>query len=110
MVLRPPDAVGDMWLLVISTKFTRPLAKFWMDVPWALGGHPETGLWQECVLKANWAVRMNQRDMTARIGRMPSDYAEKASEYAVTAALEKQRLEKAKAAANQGAKKQSKKT
>src|SRR5262249_24533091 len=86
MVLRPPDANGDLWLLVISSKFTRPIGRFMFEPPWAVGGHPETGLWQECVIKCHWAVPFNQRDITARLGRMPSESAEKAVEYAITAA------------------------
>jgi mRNA-degrading endonuclease toxin of MazEF toxin-antitoxin module len=90
MVLRPPDANGDLWLLVISSKFTRPVGRFMFEVPWKEGGHPDTGLWRECVIKCQWAVPFNQRDISARIGRMPSELAEKAVEYAITAAEEKQ--------------------
>jgi mRNA-degrading endonuclease toxin of MazEF toxin-antitoxin module len=91
MVLRPPDANGDLWLLVISSSFTRPVGRLTFEVPWQEGGHPDTGLWRECVIKCKWAVPFNQRDISARIGRMPSEFAERAVEYAITAAEEKRR-------------------
>jgi len=39
MVFRPPDESGNLYLLAISTKFSRPVGRFMIEVPYG-GGRP----------------------------------------------------------------------
>ena len=93
MVLRPPDDAGNLYLLAISTKFTRPLSRFMIEVPFAEGGHPVTGLSRPCVLKCGWVVRFHAKNIRCRIGRIPAKYAELAVEYAISAVEEKRKTQ-----------------
>ena len=90
MVLRPPDDDGDLYLVGISTRFDRPIPRLMIELPWEAAGHPDTGLYEPCVLKCAWVVKFNESRILRRVGRMPSDIAEQAVDYAITAAEEKQ--------------------
>lgn len=56
-----------------------------LECPWAPGGHDDTGLDTRCVLKCWWVVFMNIRDFKGYLGMMPSDIAQQAVDYAITA-------------------------
>jgi hypothetical protein len=89
MVLRAPDAEGTLWLLGISTKFTMPIGRLMIELPWQLGGHPTTGLSQPCVLKAWWAIEWKVSRIIRRLGVLPPEIVERAIDFAVTAVQEK---------------------
>jgi len=89
MVLRPPDEKGNLYLLAISSKFARPIGRLMIEVPWATGGHPVTGLSRPSVLKCGWVVPFHVDKIECRKGNIPSQYADLAVEYAITAIEEK---------------------
>jgi len=89
MVLRAPDADGTLWLLGISTKYSVPVGRLMIELPWSPGGHPATGLSRPCVLKCWWAVRWNANHVIRRLGALPPDIVEQAIEYAITAIQER---------------------
>jgi hypothetical protein len=92
MVLREPDVAGNLWLVGISTKFTPPAGRLKIELPWMEGGHPETGLHRRCALVCKWVVPWNASKILRCVGVLPSSIAEKAVEYAITAAEEKKAM------------------
>ncbi len=90
MILRGPDQAGTVYLVGITSSFT-PGARLQIKLPWALGGHPITGLTMECVIKCNWVVRFNTSQIIRWIGTMPSETALQVEEYVVRDVSEKKR-------------------
>lgn len=84
MVLRGPAADGGLWLIAISTQFDRPNANpYWIECDWATGGHPLTGLDRPCVLKCDWVVRFNRRNLIDFLGEIDQTKATRASDLAL---------------------------
>lgn len=93
MVLRGPGSDGGLWVIAISTKFDTPNRnRFWIECDWQDGGHPVTGLSRPCVLKCNWVVAINRRDVIDYLGQIPLDVAERASDLALEYFQERQAL------------------
>lgn len=89
MVLREPDAAGNLWLLGISTKYDPPPRRLMIELPWHPDGHPETGLSRPCVLKCWWAIPWKAQHIKRRLGRLSPELVELAIDYALTAIAEK---------------------
>jgi len=85
MILQPPNASGNLWLLGITSEFSLPLERLTIELPWKVGGHPETGLWKRCVLKCWWFVPWRLENITCRLGKLGPDIVESATDYAITA-------------------------
>ena len=62
----------------ITGSFDRLLKPYWTDVPWAPGGHPETGLDKECVLKGNWVYSWPMAQVRPTGKFMPQEYIDRA--------------------------------
>lgn len=84
MILRGPSENGIVYLVAISTSFERPLGRLMIELPWAEGGHPDTGLSQPCVLKCFWVVRFDEKNILRRLGRLPSEIVSLAIDYVIT--------------------------
>ena len=49
-----------------------------MELPWAAGGHPDTGLNKECVLKGNWVFNWPMGQVRPTGYSMPQEYLDRA--------------------------------
>lgn len=58
----------DLDVVVITSKFRRPLkpGQFLMD--WSPGGHKETGLDKECIANCDWKLTIPYSSLTERWG------------------------------------------
>lgn len=78
MVLSPQDSIDagdDLEVVVITTSLSYPLPSGWFEMPAEPGGHPTTGLFEACVVKATWQDSIPQADVLRRIGRsLKRDY------------------------------------
>jgi hypothetical protein len=99
MILNGPNAVGDIYIIAISTKFERPIPRLTILCPWHPQGRCETGLNQECVLKCAWHMRWNKRDLKEYLGEMPFEIVEQATDYALTAKAEQDKLARERSSA-----------
>jgi hypothetical protein len=79
MVFRATDLSVDAWVVGITSKFNEPIPPHWLRVPWQPGGHPETGLYLDSVLKCNWVHRKLVADLGRPIGIMPPEIFERAT-------------------------------
>lgn len=88
MVLKGPDDDGTLYLIGISTKFDDPPGRLMIECPSDPKGHEQTGLKRRCVLKCWWVTRYNKSQIIDYLGTMPSEIAEQAVEYVLTAVAE----------------------
>jgi hypothetical protein len=65
------DAGHDLWVAVCSTSFGNPLPSGWFHMPTMPGGHPTTGLYEACVVKATWLQRVPQSKVIKLYKRAP---------------------------------------
>ncbi len=66
------NAGRDLYVAVITTDFTYPLASGWFAVPSKPGGDCDTGLPEACVVKSDWLDLVPQADVLRITGRAPA--------------------------------------
>ncbi|HEY2841717.1 MAG TPA: hypothetical protein VGJ26_21330 [Pirellulales bacterium] len=90
MFLRGPDRAGKVYLVAISTKI-EPMQRFWILLPWAAGGHAETGLTQPCALKCDWVVPFQVANIEHTGKALSMEIVELATDFIISAYEEKSR-------------------
>lgn len=58
----------------------------------APGGHPRTGLYRPCVLKCDWVVKFSTAAIQRRMGEMPNNHFEQATNW-IKAFVEQKKLQ-----------------
>lgn len=58
-------------VVAITTKFHLPLATGEFLMPWSADGHPETGLWYECIARCAWRPVIDYSMIIRRLGFTP---------------------------------------
>lgn len=58
-------------VMVITTKFRRPLETGQLLMPWSADGHKETGLWRECIAQCDWIWSIDYSTIVKRLGFTP---------------------------------------
>jgi hypothetical protein len=78
MVLRIDQTV--CYLVGITTSYQDPPPGHWIRMLQFPGGHPQTGLYRPCVLKCDWVVKFDPRAVIRKMGEMPDDHFEQATQ------------------------------
>lgn len=68
VVFRTSQHDPSFWVVGITGSFVEPLPWYWLRMPFAENGHPVTGLYKECVLKANWVDICSPSQVVCRMG------------------------------------------
>lgn len=87
MVLRLDAQVA--YLVAITTSFDDPPPGHWIRMRHSPGGHSQTGLHKPCVLKCDWVVRFQVPQIIRKIGEMPSDHFELATNQIISLVQQK---------------------
>ncbi len=62
------DPTGEVDVIVITSKFRRPLQPGQFLMEWSPGGHKETGLDRECIANCDWQHTIPCSALTKRYG------------------------------------------
>lgn len=81
---------GVAIVIGITGTFDRPIPRLCIEMPWAEGGHPITGLYKDCIMVCSWVHSIDISIVLQKMGTTPPRIADIASQYATTHLLEKE--------------------
>jgi hypothetical protein len=68
LVFRSSATANHVWVVGITSSFQEPIPWYWMRVHSGDDVDPETGLYKDSCLKANWVVNCPLSDVVRRMG------------------------------------------